>query len=289
MTERTVGGFRPERELADDLHPIRIFGATEAQAFGARARSSDARYIVRRALDNPPSDQGRYSSCVGNGTADALEILMPVREDISRLFIYWNARRLNGDENKDAGSYIRLTAQSIVDHGVCRETAWGYDQPVNERPDLGAYEEAYDHRLGYSPILGAQLASYRITSTGSTRGDDVEAAVRADHPVILGVDVGEPFADYFAQPGGHDMVWSAPHRPIGKHCMAIVGVRRVSTGDRIFLLRNSWGPNGLAGYPGHAWMSSSWLDTADDLTVLTVAPEFAARAHLDTDPAPAAE
>lgn len=271
-----LGGFRPEADLLPehDVPPPPSFSVVLDRVVSAGRESSDAYYIVRRALDNPPSDQRALSSCVGNGVCDSLEILMPARVDLSRLFVYWNARRLNGDERQDSGSYIRLAAQSVVDHGVCREAAWPYEEAsVLERPDLFAYEEAYDHRLGYSPILGAQLATYRISSRGGARADEVEAAVRADHPVVLGADVGQPFVDYFDDATGADVAWDAPSHPVGKHCMAVVGVRRTSTG-RMFLLRNSWGPNGLAEYPGHAWMRESWLAVADDLTVLTIGPTF---------------
>ena len=61
-------------------------------------------------------DQQQLSSCVGNGTAESLEMLEQMAHEgipgyqptpLSRLFIYNMARTEDGDLNQDAGTNIR--------------------------------------------------------------------------------------------------------------------------------------------------------------------------------------
>lgn len=218
----------------------------------------------------PVSQQGQRPTCVANACVDALELIMPDPVcQLSRLFAYKNSRLLHGDGSNDNGTYNRTMLQSFAKTGVCPEFMWPYDDRpddeggrVNERPPLECYEAAYDHRIeGY----------YAIKSTGSARADDVEAALRLGHPVIVSVQVGQAFADF---DGSGDVVWNAPSRPLGRHAMVVVGVRWDSLGRRQFKLRNSWGAGW--GEQGYAWATEAWIcdSFTSDLWVPTMVPSF---------------
>lgn len=217
----------------------------------------------------PVSDQGRRPTCVANAACDALELVMATPVQLSRLFAYKNSRLLHDGGSDDSGTYGRICWKQLNKIGACPESMWPYDERpeeeggvVNERPPLGCYEAAYDHRVeGY----------YAIRTTGAERGNDVDAAVRLDHPVFLAMQVGREFCDW---DGTGNVVWNAPSRPIGRHAMVVVGVRRDSLGRRHFLLRSSWGKGW--GEDGYAWATEGWVcdPFTSDLWVPTMAPSF---------------
>lgn len=279
----SINGWKPESQLPTgvlerlSMQPF----ASAREAMGKLGVSTDNLYVIEDRVER--LDQWGEGSCFCEATLDAYEALMPEPVKLSRNFLYYNERLLAGDVDKDDGGYISLACQSVQDHGVCRETLWPYDPArMFERPPLAAYEEAYDHRVGYSPLLGARTSYFRITAGSTVRGDDVESSVRAKHPVIVGLEVGQPFVDYFVNGTGPDWQFGPPARPIGGHAMTIRGVRRTSTGARLFLARNWWGNGGLAAFPGHAWINEAWLATASDITVPTIAPELVQLASTST-------
>ena len=72
---------------------------------------------------SPIEDQSAVSSCTANAIAGAYEYLA-MREfgesgDVSRLFIYYNARKLQNDEAEDCGSSITAAIESLEKQGSC--------------------------------------------------------------------------------------------------------------------------------------------------------------------------
>ena len=218
----------------------------------------------------PISDQGRRPSCVANAGCDSLELIMPDPVvQLSRLFAYKNSRLLHGEGANDNGTYGRTMFQSFSKIGCAPEALWTYDERpeseggvVNQRPLLAVYEAAYDHKIeGY----------YAIKAAMSMRADEVEAALRLQHPTFITMQVGQAFADF---DGTGDVVWNAPSRPIGRHAMVVVGVRWDSRGRRHFKLRNSWTRGWGEG--GYAWATEAWIcdPFTSDLWVPTMVPSF---------------
>jgi len=180
---------------------------------------------------------------------------------ISKLFLYWVSRRKDNAEDKDDGTYVRSAFSSLATTGMPPTDSWPYDQSkFAERPDLSAFELGYDNKIsGY----------YRIKASGSGLLDQIEWAVRADHPVVFGTQVGQPFVDYDGQA---DLVFHPPTHPIGGHCMCIDGIRSTSDGHRNYRLRNSWGNWGQNGF---AWAAEDWITDpwSMDFWVATTLPQ----------------
>jgi C1A family cysteine protease len=212
----------------------------------------------------PIYDQLSLNSCVANATCGALEILMGLKQSnpagLSRLFVYWNARVYTKETDRDEGTYIRNAFDSLRTLGVCLENAWKYDPGmVFAQPNLESYKEGDDNTID---------SFYRIDSTGSQRLDDIETAIRANHPVVFGTGVSREFTQYT----GGGKVWGPPSSSIGGHAMVVVGVRIASNGAREFLIRNSWGTSW--GDDGHCWFNEDYLmsDQTNDLWVPTLVP-----------------
>lgn len=252
MASITLGGYIPDPPKAED----RSFDALRARLPVSQA---SADHTLR--LCTPVSHQGNLRACSANVTADALELLMGVRGQVtqlSRLFIYFNARTYHSATDKDGGTYLRMAFEAIKRLGVCKEDLWPYvEANVNLRPPLNCYREANAHKV---------TGFYRINATGTARADAVEAAIRGDHPVTFGTQIGAEFEGYA---GKSDAAFEPPSKPTGRHAMLLCGVRRRS-GKREFMVRNSWGEDwGLNGY---AWLSEPYIasDTSRDLWVPTL-------------------
>ncbi|MCK6592126.1 MAG: C1 family peptidase [Polyangiaceae bacterium] len=227
-------------------------------------RATESEHILP--TPTPVSNQGRLLSCTANVTADALEILMAQSGavvQLSRLFIYFNARNYHGATNKDGGSYLRMTFEAVKRLGVCPESMWGYVLGnVNLRPPLKAYHAANDNKV---------TEFYRINAAADERPDDIETALRSGHPVAFGTQVGPELTSY---KGETDAAFGAPSTFEGRHAMLICGVRRRG-GRREFWIRNSWGAEwGLGGY---AWFDESYIrwGQSSDFWVPTRMPELA--------------
>lgn len=213
----------------------------------------------------PVSNQLSLGTCAANSGCDMWEILYGLEDpnnvfQLSRLFLYWNARLYTHDTGKDEGTYIHNVMNSLTKTGVCRESTWPYlESKVFAQPNVISYKEGDDNTFN---------TFYQITSIDGERLADIEAALRANHPVIFGTDVDADFQNYRM---GQDRVFELPSKPVGGHAMLIVGVR-TNGPKKEFLIRNSWGTGwGLASYPGHAWFSQDYImaDETSDIFVGT--------------------
>ena len=226
--------------------------------------SASEHVIVER---TPISNQLGLSSCVANATCDALEIILGIEDpsnvvQLSRLLAYWNARSYTHDTDKDGGTYISNAIDSFKTMGVCAESIWPYvEANVFVQPPLSAYKESLDNKIS---------ECYRIDGNGRARCDNVEAAIRANHPVVLATAIDDAFCAY----RGSSKVIGPPSTWIGFHAMIIVGVRG-TPGQREFLLRNSWDVTwGDSQRPGHAWVTENYIawDQTNDLWCITRVP-----------------
>lgn len=187
-----------------------------------------------------PSDQFRLSSCVGNATADSVEILNSIAGyapiQLSRLFVYAMARIRSGDPSlqKDEGTYIRSAFDTLSRFGVCDEYLWPYkESAVHHIPSIKAQRQAVGHRIH---------SYYRIDSTGDARVQDIVKALHAKHPVVFGTLITSKFQECsdrtpIQRPLAHESI-------LGGHAMIIVGW----IGGN-FLVKNSWS----AGWGSHGF------------------------------------
>lgn len=248
--------YRPDPE---DERDYRFESFVEKVTAANALLSMKEAHIIESSV--PVHHQGGLGSCVAHGVISGFQIVdtrptgvsdsvmnalegRPYRA-FSRLFLYWVSRRRDGMEMLDDGTYVRSAFKSLKTTGLPLEDVWPYDESLfAKQPTLEAFEAGYDRRL---------TGFYRITTSGSKRLDDVEWAIRADHPVVFGTKVGQAFVEY----AGENVVWHPTSRPIGGHCMCIDGVRTNDEGEREFRLRNSWGTGW--GQGGFAWAAEDWI------------------------------
>jgi hypothetical protein len=202
------------------------------------ALGSLPRRVDLRAHCPPVEDQGKTNSCVANAIVGALEVHqrkagMPAT-DLSRLFLYYNARSIAKNEAQDVGSYIHHGMAAVLAYGVCEERMWPFEGAmVTTQPTQACFSNAQSYEA--------------VQFARTPRGEPALAAVAQGLPVAFGIVL--PTECYRAAeqtgtvpcPSTID-VQSAP----SGHAMLIVGY---DMDEKVYFVRNSWGPGyGRSGY-----------------------------------------
>lgn len=201
-----------------------------------------------RENDSAIFDQGRLGSCTAQAIAAAyMHNLKKQNEEMfvpSRLFIYWNERKMIDTVNKDSGAMIRDGIKSINVQGVCDETCWPYDISVfTKKPPRKCYREAKKHQsVAYSRV--------------NRNLDDMKNCLASGLPFVLGFTVYESFYAKETAHGGM-MKWpDKSERALGGHAVMAIGYDDSLEGGR-FIIRNSWGTNW--GDKGYFYMPYEYL------------------------------
>jgi hypothetical protein len=185
-------------------------------------------------------DQGDTNSCVANAVAGAYEYLIKRHwgedgYDVSRLFIYYNARVIDDDGIEDEGSVIEHAIDSLTTYGACAEACWPFDEDaINEEPDEDAYEEAAGFLIEDVSVVPTELDAWR-------------RCLADGYPIIFGLQLYHSFDNHRRRglvpvPTRRE----ASREDHGGHAMLCVGY---SDRDQVFIVRNSWGSDwGDSGY-----------------------------------------
>ena len=182
-------------------------------------------------------DQGQLGSCTGQAIAGAIELLDKKNGrnlDVSRLFIYYYERLLEGTVNYDNGAYIRDGIRVTYNYGAPLESLWPYNiSKFRSKPTTTAIADA---------------ARRKVTSY--QRANDFNAVVDAlanGYPVVVGFSVYSSFeSNSVATTGVMPYPNTSTEQLLGGHAVLLVGYNKNSN---TFIARNSWGANwGDRGY-----------------------------------------
>lgn len=194
----------------------------------------------------PVYDQGDMASCTANAIGVCVQYVgiktgsnsfMP-----SRLFIYYNERKILGTTGRDSGAYIRDGMKSVATQGVCPESMWPYVRSkLKVCPPPSAYAEALKCRSG------------TYARVGQTAGQ-LEAALAAGFPVVFGTRVFLSFESSAVARTGMVPMPRRNEKCIGGHAMTIVGY---NSADKLFIVRNSWGADW--GDNGYCYMPYAYI------------------------------
>ncbi len=182
-------------------------------------------------------DQGRLGSCTANALAGNLEFLDKkadgVYQDVSRLFIYYNERALQGDTSADSGASLRNGIKTLAKAGACSENLWPYDiAKFADKPSVRCYAEAKQHCI---------VSYHRIMNI-----DEMLACLSEGFPFVFGFAVYESLQTPHVAKTGNVPMPKKTERMLGGHAVMAVGYNQK---DRRFLVRNSWGEGwGMGGY-----------------------------------------
>jgi len=215
------------RDLVDYQFEPRAEGAP---AFGGGDLVLPAKVDLRPTL-SPVEQQGSTQSCVAQAVAGAYECLVRRHRgldayEVSRLFVYYNARATGAETVADVGSSMQRAILGLQAHGACSEESWPFEAAVvNEKPHMGAYDEARRFVIKGAEHVRTDLRLWK-------------QALAQGHPILFTLKIYQSF-DRPARRGLIPMPTQA--EKAGEwygHCMLCVGY---SDAEEVFIVRNSWG------------------------------------------------
>jgi C1A family cysteine protease len=199
--------------------------------------TSQPNIIDLRYYCSPIEDQGQLGSCTGNAVAGAIELLdkragKPL--DVSRLFIYYYERLLEGTVNYDNGAYIRDGIKACYTYGAPLESLWPYDiAKFRTAPSSAATTDALKRKV----TLYQRIADHAGCLD----------ALSNRYPVIIGFNVYSSFeTTSVARTGIMPYPNTRTERLLGGHAVLLVGYDKAR---QVYIVRNSWGTGwGDGGY-----------------------------------------
>lgn len=203
-------------------------------------------------------DQGEVGSCVANATAGAYEYLAKMHTgedyDVSRLFIYYNARYIESEEDEsaieDEGCLVQDAIEGLKQYGACSEDTYPYNiKKVNKEPHAEAYEEAANFVVEDMVHIPLKLDAWK-------------SCLAEGYPIIFGISL---FASFDKQRKKGVVPVPSPKEAQREshdgHAMLVVGYSDV---DQVFIVRNSWGEewgdNGYCYIPYDYMMNEKYND-----------------------------
>lgn len=188
----------------------------------------------------PVYDQGALSSCTANAIGAAYEFdEMKEKEPHiftpSRLFIYYNERKIENSIPEDCGAELRNGIKTINRDGVCPESLWDYiPAKFATEPSKEAYENAKHHKcVQYKRVIQDLLQLKQCLIEG--------------FPFVFGMQIYDSFeSDEVGKSGIVPMPDTVKETHLGGHAVVCVGF---DENKKHFICRNSWGASwGDKGY-----------------------------------------
>jgi C1A family cysteine protease len=182
-------------------------------------------------------NQGQLGSCTANALAGNLEFLEKKdgkpATDLSRLFIYYNERALEGTVKQDAGAMIRDGVKTLAKQGVCDESEWPYViTKFAVKPPAVCYKDGLKHPItSYHRIVTLQ---------------EMRMCLAEGYPFVFGFTVYESFESAAVAKTGQLNMPKLSEKSLGGHAVMAAGYNDAT---KRFLIRNSWGTDwGMQGY-----------------------------------------
>lgn len=202
-------------------------------------------------------DQLDLGSCTGAAVIGAYELLVKKDHpsefvDLSSLFVYYNARVIEGYVGEDVGAYIRSAIKATYKYGVCAEQLWPYKiADFAAVPPVACYVDA----------AGRKIKNYRRLAAVN----DILDALTTGRPVVIGVTLYGQFDELSST----NTILTSPavgQEPIGGHAVCLVGY---DLDRKLMLVRNSFGTDW--GQDGYFWMTFDYVEQqADDIWVFDI-------------------
>ena len=211
---------------------------------------------------SPVEDQGQIGSCTANALAGALEFLEKKDGakfiDLSRLFIYYNERAIEGTTNQDSGAFIRDGIKSLAKIGVCPESKWPYKvTSFKKKPSPTCFKLAKKHRI----------TSYRRLNTV----DEMRTCLADGYPFVFGFTVYDSFESPAVAKSGVLNLPLPKEKQLGGHAVMCVGY---DDSAQRFTIRNSWNTDwGMKGYFTMPYEYLSDRNLSDDFWTVRASQE----------------
>ena len=244
LSASTFNGYRTgcKRDSPDERDKARVYGSNDIPSKDVLPRVDLRKYILQ------VYNQKKLGSCTVNAICAAYELELKKEAephdyyyyhfDPSRLFLYYNARVIDGDLDSDKGVSLRDVLIAIHSIGVCRESLWPYNiRNYKMKPTSVCYDDAIGKRISKFEYLRQDIHQLR-------------ACLSQGHAFAFGYHIYRSFIikedGLMPMPNADDIDIEA-NKPIeGGHAGLAVGY---DDDTRRITVLNSWGENwGDKGY-----------------------------------------
>ncbi len=198
---------------------------------------------------SPIVDQGSLGSCTANAIASGLREYLQIKDGkpltrLSRLYLYWHERFLEGSVDTDAGAYIRDGFKVLLNRGCAPEVDFPYFESTfkNTPSDIAEQNSAKFKIEEY----------HRVTDLLS-----LQQALAEGLPVVIGFTVYDSFLSSDVANRGMVPMPKTGENVWGGHAVLAVGYKTFSDGSLWILCRNSWGNEW--GQFGYFWLPEGYF------------------------------
>jgi C1A family cysteine protease len=205
-------------------------------------------------------NQGELGSCTANALCAAVGFIVKGFTG-SRLFVYYNERRMENTIPDDEGAYLCDGVKTLEKYGVCAESDWPYViKKFAVKPPEFCYINASQHLVLSSSNVDTDLYS-------------MKHALANGFPFVVGISIYTSFESDEVGTTGKVPMPKSNDESLGGHAVLVCGY---DDETQMFIVRNSWGPDwGDKGYfylpykylTNPALSSDMWTITAVSNTV----------------------
>jgi C1A family cysteine protease len=185
-----------------------------------------ALFLVDLRSKMPPIyNQESLGSCTANGLCAAIEYDDPSFMG-SRLFLYYNERKLENDIPEDAGAQISDGVKCLLNYGICSEYEWPYNiSKFADKPPSICYKNALKHKaLQVQHIQDDEIHLKECLANG--------------FPIVLGIKIFKSFESENVAQSGNVPMPKPNEECLGGHCVVLCGY---NDNKQVWIMRNSWG------------------------------------------------
>lgn len=211
----------------------------------------------------PVSNQGNQGSCLGHSASTCRVILEDDSTlDLSKAFLYFEARLLEGNENRDVGATVRSVCKVLKNMGVCTEDSFKYNEKIYDKiPSIEVLEEAKKYRV---------KRYNRITTIEGIKS----SLYQYRQGILFGMRTYQSFYSDKTAKKGIVSIPSRNEKFMGDHSSVVIGYENSNWKDKIihffnrkhsnkgyFLCKNSYGENwGLPEFKGYFLLPYDYFD-----------------------------
>jgi len=173
----------------------------------------------------PILNQGKLGSCSAHALCSIFDYDLPNFTG-SRLFLYYNERKLDNTISDDVGSTLDNGIEILKKYGICSENDWGYDiTKFAIQPPEYCYDKAKNNYV---------IDAININNDLTT----IKSCLINNEPIALGIQVYNSFETYAVASTGYVPLPSLTDILLGGHAVILCGF---DDNRKIFIMRNSWG------------------------------------------------
>ena len=188
-------------------------------------------------------DQGNLGSCTANALCGLVGYVKPAIPFGSRLFVYYNERKIENTISEDAGATLSSGIKCLKKYGVCQESEWSYDiSKFTVRPPQKCYDDAL------------QNIALQVKNIPKNK-DSMKNSLFNGNPFVVGFLVYESFeSQKVANTGYVPLPKLGKEKLLGGHAVTCVGY---DENKQVWIMRNSWGTGW--GENGYFYMPYKYL------------------------------